>query len=56
MGEYVITEDTSLDIEGEKVGINVKWMMDSLPKFVGTHANWNVFLAILVALLALGYA
>lgn len=52
----MITEDTSLDIEGEKVGINVKWMMDFLSKFVGKHANWNVFLAILVALLALGYA
>ena len=48
LGEYVITEDTSLDIEGEAVGINVKWMMDSLPNYVGKIANWNVFLAILV--------
>lgn len=50
LGEYVISEDTSLDIEGEQVGINVKWMMNELPKFVGKRAVWNVYLAILVGL------
>lgn len=44
----MIIEDTSLDVEGEKVGVNVKWMMSSLSSFVGKRANWNVFLAILV--------
>lgn len=48
LGEYVISEDTSLDIEGEQVGINVKWMMKELPKFVGKRALWNVYLAVLV--------
>lgn len=48
LGEYVIIEDTSLDVEGEKVGVNVKWMMSSLSSFVGKRAHWNVFLAILV--------
>lgn len=48
LGEYVIVEDTSLDIEGEQVGINVKWMMNSLTNFVGKRALWNVYLAILV--------
>ncbi|KAK8823755.1 hypothetical protein WA538_001047 [Blastocystis sp. DL] len=48
LGEYVISEDTSLDIEGEQVGINVKWMMNELPKFVGKRAVWNVYLAILL--------
>ena len=48
LGEYVISEDTSLDIEGEQVGINVKWMMQELPKFVGKRALWNVYLAVLV--------
>lgn len=51
LGEYVIIEDTSLDVEGEKVGVNVKWMMSSLPSFVGKRAHWNVFLAILVGAL-----
>lgn len=50
LGDYVIVEDTSLDIEGEQVGINVKWMMNSLPNFVGKRALWNVYLAILVIL------
>ena len=50
LGEYVISEDTSLDIEGEQVGINVKWMMNELPKFVGKRAVWTVYLAILVGL------
>lgn len=48
LGEYVIVEDTSLDIEGEQVGINVKWMLDSLTNFIGKKALWNVYLAILV--------
>ena len=48
LGEYVIVEDTSLDIEGEQVGINVKWMLDSLTDFIGKKALWNVYLAILV--------
>ena len=52
LGEYVIIEDTSLDVEGEQVGVNVKWMMDSLSSFVGKRANWNVYLAVLVVLLA----
>ena len=48
LGEYVIIEDTSLDVEGEQVGVNVKWMMDSLSSFVGKRANWNVYLAVLM--------
>ena len=38
LGEYVIVEDTSLDIEGEQVGINVKWMLDSLTNCIGKKA------------------
>lgn len=48
LGECVISEDTSLDIEGEQVGVNVKWMLDELPKYIGKRALWNVYLAILV--------
>ncbi|KAK8805026.1 hypothetical protein WA171_006991 [Blastocystis sp. BT1] len=48
LGECVISEDTSLDIEGEQVGINVKWMMNELPKYIGKKALWNVYLAILI--------
>lgn len=32
------------------MGINVKWMMNSLSNFVGKRALWNVYLAILVVL------
>ena len=37
-----------MDIEGEQVGINVKWMMNELPKYIGKKALWNVYLAILI--------
>ncbi len=47
MGEEILVEDTSLDIEGEEVGINVRWLLDHLPAFVGRKARWRALLAYL---------
>lgn len=45
MPEGVIVEDTSLDVEGAAVGINVRWLLDHLPEFAGKKAVWTVLLA-----------
>ncbi len=41
----VIVEDTSLDIEGEDVGVNIRWLLDNLNQFAGKKASWTVMLA-----------
>lgn len=45
MGERILIEDTSLDIEGADVGINVRWLIDNLDRYVGKKASWKVLLA-----------
>lgn len=46
LGENIIVEDTALDIEGESVGINIRWLLDHLADYVGRKAEWTVLLAI----------
>lgn len=43
--EHVIVDDTSLDIEGAEVGIDVKWVLHHLEQFAGRKAVWRVLLA-----------
>jgi XTP/dITP diphosphohydrolase len=45
MPDYVLVEDTSLDVEGADVGINVKYLIDTLDEHVGSRATWTVFLS-----------
>jgi XTP/dITP diphosphohydrolase len=45
VGEHVIVDDSSLDIEGAEVGIDVKWVLHHLPEFAGRKAQWVVLLA-----------
>lgn len=45
LGENVMIEDTSLDIEGAAVGVNVRWLLDHLSEYVGHKAEWTVLLA-----------
>lgn len=44
-GERVLVDDSILDIEGAKIGINVRWMLERLPQFEGRKALWTVHLA-----------
>lgn len=44
--ENIIVEDTSLDIAGAVVGINIRWLLDHLSEYVGRKAEWTVLLAI----------
>lgn len=46
LGEDVIVEDTSLEIEGATVGINVRWLLDHLDEYQGRKAIWTVLLAV----------
>ena len=43
--ENVIVEDTSLEVEDAKVGINVRWLLDHLDEYQGKRATWTVLLA-----------
>lgn len=47
IGEEILVEDTSLDVEGAEVGINVRWLLDHLSTFVGQKASQRVLLAYL---------
>lgn len=49
MGQGVLVEDTSLIVEGEDVGVNIKWLTKELhnnPKYEGRKAIWRVFLGL----------
>lgn len=43
--EKVLIEDTSLEIEGCSVGINIRWLLDHLDAYVHKKAIWTVLLA-----------
>lgn len=43
-GPYTISEDTSLEVSGHDVGVNIKWLKHMLPKMVGEDATWRVLL------------
>lgn len=45
IGENILIEDTSLDVEGAEVGINVRWLLDNLSSLTGRKALWTVLLA-----------
>lgn len=45
VSEGVVVEDTSLDVEDEAVGVEVKWLIEHLDKFNGCTALWRVLLA-----------
>lgn len=47
MGPGVLVEDTSLDVDGEDVGTNVKWLLASLDRYVGKKARVRVLLGVL---------
>jgi inosine/xanthosine triphosphate pyrophosphatase family protein len=46
-GEDCIVEDTSLDIEGEDVGANVKWLKNNLAPYIGKKAVFHVYIGIM---------
>lgn len=43
--EGIVVEDTSLEIEGASVGINIRWLLEHLAEYVGRKAEWVVLLA-----------
>lgn len=43
--EFTLVEDTSLDIEGVEVGINIRWLLGKLSEYVNRRAIWKAFLA-----------
>jgi len=39
LGPKILVEDTSLDVQGANVGVNVRWMLDHLDQYVGRKAQ-----------------
>lgn len=47
VGPKVIVEDTSFDVEGADIGVNVRWFMGQVGSFVGRKAVFRVLLGVL---------
>ncbi|MFI5344657.1 MAG: non-canonical purine NTP pyrophosphatase [Chlamydiales bacterium] len=45
MNEMVLIDDTALHIEGEEIGIHIRWLLSHLANYIGKSAEWIVFLA-----------
>jgi XTP/dITP diphosphohydrolase len=47
IGEKILVEDTSLDLEGHAVGIHIKYLLDLIakPEMVGIKATWTCLMA-----------
>ena len=45
MGEQIIVDDTSLDVEGADVGVDVKWLLHNLHEYTNRKATYRVLLA-----------
>lgn len=43
-GPMTISEDTSLEIDGEDVGVNIRWLLDNLKNMIGKNAKWKVLI------------
>lgn len=41
-----IIEDTSLDVDGEDIGVNIRWLVGKLKNSSGKNASWNVVIGI----------
>ena len=39
-----LVDDTSLEVEGADIGVNIKWLLTDLPKYLQRKATWTVFL------------
>ncbi len=45
MNDEVIIEDTSLEVEGAEVGVNIRWLLAHLDQYEGRTAIWTTLLA-----------
>ena len=45
-GPFHIVEDTSLNIEGENIGVNIRWMLNNLRNLHGKKASWVVLIGV----------
>lgn len=49
VAENILIDDTSLDVEGANIGVNLKSMINRLTDYVGRQATWRVTLAYRIA-------
>jgi inosine/xanthosine triphosphate pyrophosphatase family protein len=43
-GPMTISEDTSLEVDGHDVGVNIRWLLNNLPKMIGRKSIWKVLI------------
>lgn len=43
--EQILIEDTTLEVEDASIGVNVRWLLEHLPQYVGRKAVWKTLLA-----------
>lgn len=46
VGENILVDDTSLDVEGGSVGVEVRWVMEQIDQYIGKKATLRVLLGI----------
>ncbi|MFK7823532.1 MAG: non-canonical purine NTP pyrophosphatase [Oligoflexales bacterium] len=44
LDENCLVDDTSLDVEGTKIGVNIRWLLNNLQLHLGKRATWTVLL------------
>lgn len=44
--EPVLVEDTSFDVDGEDLGVNIKWKLDRVADLIGKRATWTILIGI----------
>ncbi|MDB2613949.1 non-canonical purine NTP pyrophosphatase [Chlamydiales bacterium] len=42
--EGILVEDTSLEVDGADIGVNIRWLLDSLDQFENKKAIWTTLL------------
>ncbi len=44
--DEVIVDDVSFEVEGEEVGVNIRWLLKELPKYVGKRARFVCYIGL----------
>jgi XTP/dITP diphosphohydrolase len=46
LDENIIVDDTSLEVEGVAIGVNIRWLLQHLAQYAGHRAEWTALLAV----------
>lgn len=43
-GAGTLCEDTSLNVDGFDIGVNIRWLIDKIDQCIGSNASWKVLI------------